>query len=36
VTVESTARASAGDTLLALHGFEEVLAAALVSHYEAE
>jgi nitrate reductase NapD len=36
VTVESTGAASAGDTLLALHGLEEVLAAALVSHYEAE
>jgi nitrate reductase NapD len=36
VTVESSARASAGDTLLALHGLEDVLAAALVSHYETE
>lgn len=34
VTVEDTAAASAGDTLLALHRIEEVLAAALVSHYE--
>lgn len=34
VTVEDSARASAGDTLLALHRIEEVLAAALVSHYE--
>ena len=36
VTVESTGRSSAGDTLLALHGLDEVLAAALVSHYEAQ
>ena len=35
VTVEDTAGASAGDTLLALHRIEDVLAAALVSHYEA-
>jgi nitrate reductase NapD len=35
VTVEGTAGASAGDTLLALHRIEDVLAAALVSHYEA-
>lgn len=35
VTVEDSDGASAGDTLLALHRFEEVLAAALVSHYEA-
>jgi len=34
VTVEDTAGASAGDTLLALHRIDEVLAAALVSHYE--
>jgi nitrate reductase NapD len=34
VTVEDTAEASAGDTLLALHRIDEVLAAALVSHYE--
>lgn len=34
VTVEDSAHASAGDTLLALHRIEEVLAAALVSHYE--
>lgn len=34
VTVESTAAANAGDTLLALHGLDGVLAAALVSHYE--
>ena len=34
VTVESTAQASAGDTLLKLHGLKDVLAAALVSHYE--
>jgi nitrate reductase NapD len=36
VTVESTGRSSAGDTLLALHGLQDVLAVALVSHYEAE
>jgi nitrate reductase NapD len=36
VTVESTGAASAGDTLLALHRLDGVLAAALVSHYEAE
>lgn len=36
VTVESTGRSSAGDTLLALHRLEAVLAAALVSHYEAQ
>jgi periplasmic nitrate reductase NapD len=35
VSVESTAGASAGDTLLRLHGLDGVLAAALVSHYEA-
>ena len=35
VTVEDTAQASAGDTLLALHRIDDVLAAALVSHYEA-
>ena len=35
VTIESTGKASAGDTLLALHRLEDVLAAALVSHYEA-
>ena len=34
VTVESTGTASAGDTLLKLHGLDTVLAAALVSHYE--
>lgn len=34
VTVEDSARATAGDTLLALHGLDGVLAAALVSHYE--
>lgn len=34
VTVEDSAHASAGDTLLALHRIDEVLAAALVSHYE--
>jgi nitrate reductase NapD len=34
VTVESTGQASAGDTLLALHRLDAVLAAALVSHYE--
>jgi nitrate reductase NapD len=33
VTIESTGGASAGDTLLALHRLEDVLAAALVSHY---
>ena len=36
VTVESTGQASAGDTLLALHRLDAVLAAALVSHYETE
>jgi periplasmic nitrate reductase NapD len=35
VTIESTGKATAGDTLLALHRLENVLAAALVSHYEA-
>ncbi|HEV2430226.1 MAG TPA: chaperone NapD [Burkholderiales bacterium] len=35
VTIESTGEASAGDTLLALHRLEDVLAAALVSHYSA-
>ena len=35
VTVEDSARATAGDTLLALHRNEDVLAAALVAHYEA-
>lgn len=35
VTIESTGEATAGDTLLALHRLEDVLAAALVSHYEA-
>jgi periplasmic nitrate reductase NapD len=35
VSIESTGEASAGDTLLALHRLEDVLAAALVSHYEA-
>ena len=34
VTVEDSAGSSAGDTLLALHRIEDVLAAALVSHYE--
>lgn len=34
VTVEDTEAATAGDTLLALHRIEDVLAAALVSHYE--
>ena len=34
ITVEDSAHASAGDTLLALHRIEEVRAAALVSHYE--
>jgi periplasmic nitrate reductase NapD len=33
VTIESTGEATAGDTLLALHRLEDVLAAALVSHY---
>jgi nitrate reductase NapD len=33
VSIESTGEASAGDTLLALHRLEDVLAAALVSHY---
>ena len=33
VTIESTGAASAGDTLLALHRLDDVLAAALVSHY---
>ena len=35
VTVEDSAGVSAGDTLLALHRVEDLLAAALVSHYEA-
>lgn len=35
ITVEDTAQATAGDTLLSLHGIEDVLAVALVSHYEA-
>lgn len=34
VTVEDTQEATAGDTLLALHRIDDVLAAALVSHYE--
>jgi nitrate reductase NapD len=34
VTVEPSARATAGDNLLALHNLEGVIAAALVSHYE--
>ena len=34
VTVESTAHATAGDGLLALHNLEGVSAAALVAHYE--
>ena len=34
VTVEDTPQANAGETLLALHRIEDVLAAALVSHYE--
>lgn len=34
ITVEDTHEATAGDTLLALHRIEDVLAAALVSHYE--
>ena len=34
VTVESTAAASAGDGLLALHNLEGVSAVALVAHYE--
>jgi nitrate reductase NapD len=33
VSIESTGEASAGDTLLALHRLEDVLAAALVAHY---
>ena len=33
VTIESTGAATAGDTLLALHRLDDVLAAALVSHY---
>ena len=36
VTVESTPRSGAGDTLLKLHGLDGVLAAALISHYETE
>jgi nitrate reductase NapD len=36
VTVESSGRSSAGDTLLALHGLQDALAVALVAHYEAE
>lgn len=35
VTVEDTAGATAGDTLLGLHRIEDVLSVALVSHYEA-
>jgi nitrate reductase NapD len=35
VTIESTGEATVGDTLLALHRLEDMLAAALVSHYEA-
>lgn len=35
VTVEDTEHANAGDTLLALHRIDDVLSAALVSHYEA-
>lgn len=34
VSVESTAHASAGDTLLRLHSLDGVLAAALIAHYE--
>ena len=34
VTVESTAHATAGDGLLALHNLEGVSAVGLVSHYE--
>jgi periplasmic nitrate reductase NapD len=34
VTVETAAGASVGDTLLALHRADGVLAVALVSHYE--
>jgi nitrate reductase NapD len=34
ITVEDTAEANAGETLLALHRIDDVLAAALVSHYE--
>jgi len=33
VSIESTGEATAGDTQLALHRLEDVLAAALVSHY---
>jgi nitrate reductase NapD len=35
VTIESTGKASAGDTLLALHRLDDVLAAAVVAHYDA-
>ena len=33
VTVEDTARSSAGETVLALHGLPGVLSAALVYHH---
>jgi nitrate reductase NapD len=35
VTIESTGKASAGDMLLALHRLDDVLAAAIVAHYDA-
>jgi nitrate reductase NapD len=35
ISVEDSEGGSTGDTLLALHRIEEVLAAALVAHYEA-
>ena len=34
VTVEGTAHATAGDSLLALHNLEGVSAVGLVSHYD--
>ena len=36
VSVEDTGMATAGDTLIALHRLEGVVAATLVSHYETE
>ena len=36
ISVEDSGAGSTGDTLLALHRIEEVLAAALVAHYETE
>jgi nitrate reductase NapD len=34
ISVEDSEAGSTGDTLLALHRIDDVLAAALVSHYE--